>query len=79
MRQYANLDVSLDPRGVLTVRLNRPDADNALDAQFLGVFKKMVGSLHKHSLRRGIKRHSRPRVETVRHLPEFIYCSHASF
>jgi methylglutaconyl-CoA hydratase len=42
MRQYANLDVSLDPRGVLTVRLNRPDADNAIDAQTVSEFLSLL-------------------------------------
>lgn len=32
MRQYENLAVSLDARGVLTVILDRPEADNALNA-----------------------------------------------
>lgn len=35
MGQYANLDVSLDARGVLTVQLNRPEAENALNAEMV--------------------------------------------
>ena len=53
--------------------------DDAADPQFLGFFKKLVGSPHKHSLRRRINRHSRPRIEIVRHLPKFLYGRHASF
>jgi len=35
MRQYEYLDVSLDPRGVLKVSLDRPDCDNALNADMV--------------------------------------------